>query len=47
MTLANLDLRAGAPVRKLVVEGGRVYSGNVASRFEPATPFTFMPVKVN
>jgi choloylglycine hydrolase len=47
VSLADLDLRPGAPVRKLVAEGGRVYSGDVASRFEPARPFAFMPVKLD
>jgi penicillin V acylase-like amidase (Ntn superfamily) len=47
VSMADLDLKPGAPVKKLTVAGGRVYSGNVASRFEPAAPFTFLPVKVN
>jgi penicillin V acylase-like amidase (Ntn superfamily) len=28
--LADLDLKAGAPVKKLTVEGGKIYSGNAA-----------------
>ena len=44
--LGDLDLAEGAPVRKLEVTGGRVYSGNAAARFEPATPFAFMKVAV-
>ncbi len=41
--LADLDFVQGAAVKKLVVEGGRVYSGNAAAQFEAATPFTFLP----
>ena len=41
--LADLDLKAGAPVKKLTVAGGKVYAGNAASSFEPAQPFTFLP----
>lgn len=44
--LADLDLKPGAPVRKLPLAGGRLYSGNAAKAFEPATPFTFLPVNV-
>jgi penicillin V acylase-like amidase (Ntn superfamily) len=41
--LADLDLRAGAPVKKLTVAGGKVYSGNAAASFEKAEPFAFLP----
>lgn len=44
--LADLDLKPGAPVKKLTLTGGKVYSGNTAKLFAPATPFTFMPVEV-
>lgn len=44
--LAGLDLKPGAPVRKLTLTGGKVYSGDASARFEPAAPFTFMAVKV-
>jgi penicillin V acylase-like amidase (Ntn superfamily) len=43
VSLDQLDLRAGAPVRRLVVEGGQVYAGETASRFAPARPFTVLP----
>ena len=39
--LADLDLSEGAPVKKLTMAGGKVYAGNAASKFEPATAFTF------
>jgi penicillin V acylase-like amidase (Ntn superfamily) len=42
--LADLDLKVGTPVKKLTLTGGKVYSGNVAGAFEPAEPFTFLPV---
>ena len=41
--LAVLDLREGAGVKKLTVDGGRIYSGNAADKFEPAQPFAFLP----
>jgi penicillin V acylase-like amidase (Ntn superfamily) len=40
--LADLDLKEGAPVKKLTVEGGKIHSGNAASEFEPAQPFPFL-----
>ncbi|MBN9017202.1 MAG: linear amide C-N hydrolase [Rhizobiales bacterium] len=44
--LADLDLKEGAPVKKLTLAGGKVYSGNAADKFEEAKPFAFMPVVV-
>jgi hypothetical protein len=44
--VAALDLKPGAPVKKLTVTGGRIDSGNVAGKFEPAKTFTFLPVMV-
>ncbi|MFH3481300.1 linear amide C-N hydrolase [Xanthobacter variabilis] len=44
--IEDLDLKPGAPVRKLPLTGGRFYSGNAAKAFEPATSFTFLPVDV-
>jgi penicillin V acylase-like amidase (Ntn superfamily) len=41
--LAELDLNEGAPVKKLTLVGGRIYSGSAASQFEPAQPFAFLP----
>lgn len=42
--LADLNLSEGAPVRKLAVAGGVIYSGNAAGHFVPSPPFTFMPI---
>ncbi len=39
--LDELDLRPGAPVRKLELAGGRTYSGNAVGRFVDAKLFTF------
>jgi choloylglycine hydrolase len=41
--LADLDLKEGAPVKKLTVAGGKVYSGNAADKFEAAPSFAFLP----
>jgi hypothetical protein len=30
-------------VKKLTMDGGKVYAGNAASQFEPAKAFTFAP----
>lgn len=43
VSLDQLDLRPGAPVRRLQVAGGRVYAGETASKFEASAPFTFLP----
>lgn len=43
--LANLDLRPGAPVKRLDLTGGRVYSGNAAAKFQAAKPFRFLGAK--
>ncbi len=44
--LEELDLKEGAPVKKLPLIGGKTYSGSAASKFEPAEPFTFLPAAV-
>ena len=41
--LSKLDFRQGAPVKKLTIAGGRIYSGDAAPYFAPAQPFAFMP----
>jgi choloylglycine hydrolase len=41
--LADLDLREGAPVKKLTIAGGKVYSGNAADKFVATPAFTFLP----
>lgn len=43
--LSDLNLNKGAPIMKLQVSGGKIYSGNVASSFVPAKPFVFQPVE--
>lgn len=44
--LADLDLKEGAPVKKLVTSGGKIYAGNAAKNFEEAKPFAFLPAKL-
>jgi choloylglycine hydrolase len=44
--LDKLDLKVGAPPRKLTLIGGKTYSGNAASSFEPAKPFEFLSADV-
>lgn len=43
VSLAKLDLEPGAHVRKLVVQNGEVYSGEVSAQFADAEPFEFLP----
>lgn len=42
---SDLDFRKGAPVKKLTIAGGRIYSGNAAASFEEAEPFPFLPAQ--
>lgn len=41
--LADLDLEEGAPVKKLTIAGGKVYSGNAVDKFVETPAFTFLP----
>lgn len=43
VSLAALDLKAGAPSRKLPLAGGEIYGGEVSAKFVPAAPFAFLP----
>ncbi|MGC8659268.1 MAG: linear amide C-N hydrolase [Desulfomonilaceae bacterium] len=40
--LDELDLREGAPVKRLSLVNGETYSGDTAAKFEPAQSFTFL-----
>ena len=40
---ADVDFKAGAPVKKLLVAGGVIHSGNTTGQFEAAEPFAFLP----
>jgi choloylglycine hydrolase len=43
VSLSRLDLRPGAPARKLTIQNGEVFSGEVADQFRDAEPFPFLP----
>ncbi|MCA3446398.1 MAG: linear amide C-N hydrolase [Rhodobacter sp.] len=43
VSLAKLDLKAGAPVRKLTIQDGQIFSGEVSADFKEAKPFAFLP----
>jgi len=43
VSLNQLDLSPGAPVRRLRVAEGQVHAGETARKFEPAAPFVFLP----
>jgi penicillin V acylase-like amidase (Ntn superfamily) len=38
----DLDFKEGASVMKLIMQGGKVYAGNVADKLEPAQPFKWL-----
>ena len=42
--LDDLDLKPGAPVKKLDLVGGKAYSGNAAGKFVEAKLFDFAPL---
>jgi len=41
--LDKVDLKPGAPVKKLTIAHGEVFSGEVSGDFKPAEPFKFLP----
>lgn len=43
VSLRNLNLKPGAPVMKLTIDNGQVFSGEVSKSFVASAPFTFMP----
>ncbi|MGA8171031.1 MAG: linear amide C-N hydrolase [Methylocystis sp.] len=43
VSLAKLNLKPGASVRKLTIQNGEVFSGEVAEQFKDARPFKFLP----
>lgn len=45
VSLARVDLKPGAPVRKLAIQDGEVFSGETATLFKQAEPFRFLPAK--
>src|SRR5215470_9215902 len=42
VSLSKLDLKPGAPVKKLTILNGEVYSGEVSAKFTDAEPFKFL-----
>lgn len=42
----KLDLKPGAPVRKLAIANGEVFSGEVSADFKPAESFKFLPASM-
>jgi penicillin V acylase-like amidase (Ntn superfamily) len=42
-SLTKLNLKPGAPVKKLTIQNGEVFSGEVADQFKDAEPFKFLP----
>jgi choloylglycine hydrolase len=43
VSFSKLDLKPGAPVLKLTIADGQVFSGETAGDFKPSAPFTFLP----
>jgi hypothetical protein len=38
-----MDFTAGEPTKKLTLTDNTVFAGNVAEKFEPTEPFSFVP----
>ncbi len=47
VSLAKLDLKPGAPVKKLTIQNGEVFAGEAAGQFKNADPFKFLPAVTN
>ena len=47
VTFDKIDLRPGTPAKKLTIQNGEVFSGEVAENFKPAEPFKFLPATTN
>ena len=47
IALTKLDFKPGAPVRKLTVQNGEVFSGEVSAHFQDAKPFKFLEALSN
>jgi choloylglycine hydrolase len=47
VSLSKLDLKAGAPVKKLTLQNGEVFSGETADKFKDAVPFKFLQASPN
>lgn len=45
VSLSKAGLEAGAPVKKLTIDHGEVFSGEVSGQFTNAEPFKFLPAK--
>jgi choloylglycine hydrolase len=43
VSLAKVDLKPGGKIKKLTIQHGEVFSGEVSSQFADAKPFTFLP----
>jgi choloylglycine hydrolase len=43
--LEKVDFKAGAPVKRLPLKGGEVYSGDASGSFQPAAAFQFLQAK--
>jgi penicillin V acylase-like amidase (Ntn superfamily) len=43
VSLDKLDLKPGAPIRKLTIAGGQVFSGEVAGAMKESKPLQFLP----
>ncbi len=47
VSLTRLHLQPGAPVKKLIIQNGEVFSGEVAEQFKDAEPFKFLQASPN
>ena len=47
VSLTKLDLKSGSPVKKLTIQNGEVFSGEVSDQFKNAEPFKFLQASPN
>jgi len=40
---SKLDLKPGSPVKKLTIQNGEIFLGEVSAKFTDANPFNFLP----
>lgn len=43
VSLEKANLQPGQPAKKLTIENGEIFAGDVTNKFEKANPFTFLP----
>src|ERR1017187_21009 len=45
VSFSEINLKPGAPVKKLTIANGEVFAGEVGAKFQVSKPFTFLPAE--